>query len=90
MKAKKAMAAQCSVRAARGNPACGGKVRQSQTVSESLSVEPHEPTSLLRLVQDGELVDKVHGCLTGFKQRNVEYELHKATALKIMITALHD
>ena len=35
-------------------------------------------------------VDKVHGCLAGFIQRNVEYEIHKAIALKIMVTALHD
>ena len=84
LKAKRALKSQNSVQAARGNPARGGKLRQGQTVS----VAEHESVHLLKLVHDRSLLGTVYSSLAGFIQRNVSFEVQKAIAINMMITAL--
>ena len=82
--ALKAKKSQNSVQAARGNPARGGKLRQGQTVS----VAEHESVHLHKLVHDKSLLGTVHSSLAGFIQRNVSFEVQKAIAINMMVTAL--
>ena len=86
MKAKRALKSQNSVQAARGNPARGGKLRQGQTVR----VAEHESVHLHNLVHDKSLLGTVYSSLAGFIQRNVSFEVQKAIAINMMVTALVD
>ena len=73
------MKSQSCFAAPRGNPTQGGKLRQSTT-----STVP----SLLQLKQDESVTRSSTETLIVYTQRNVFYEVQKALAINIMITAM--
>ena len=74
--------------APRGNPKLGGKCRQQNTAT---ACEDHEPAAHLQhLVNDTNLINNINDSIAAFIQRNVSYEVQKAIAINVMVTALQN
>ena len=86
VKAMRTIESQSCLSAPRGNPVQGSKVRHNTAVPASTNTV-HEP-SLLQLLSDESVVCNIADNLAEYTQRNVAYEVQKALAINIMLTAI--
>ena len=88
LKAMRTIESQGCLSAPRGIPVQGSKVRHTTAVPASTNVSTNTVLEPSLLLSDESMVSNIADNLAAYTQRNVTYEVQKALAINIMLTAI--